>query len=1380
MRTIWVSIFLLVFNFSAKTQLKFERPPESQITANALFDHFTSKDGLPDNRIRSIFQDSKGFIWFGTMNGLCKYDGYNFKQFYKTEDAASISGNWTCEIVEDKAQNLWIGTLDGLNLFNIKEETFTRFKSLPNNPNSLLSNRISTLCIDKVGKIWIGTELGLTTYNPHNGKFTSLTQYPFNTNICKIINSYDDFIWIIVKAGIVHYNIKNNTYSFYQPKIISNRYGDRYWSAYEVGKDLYIATTNNGLLKLKYDAGKKYYLPVEHLNSFANTKETLEKEEVFDVCRSRSGEFWIATGRGLGKIEHIGEPNATLNFYTNNASNNKSLSNNTVYKVFEDFNNNLWCGTEFGLNKLNLELLPFHYYTFKNPKSLCQVRSISTIDGNNIWLGTSISGIYNYNLSTGLTKKLQFSVQQSTFNFNFQRSIFIDKDNSIHVGTLGGSYIIKAGKVSNVPEEVGGAGVYAYLKDSKKNLWIGTNSGLYKINSKGENTKYLPDLKNTFSLNAKFVRSLYEDHNGFIWVGFDNGGLSYYDPTTDQFTNIVTNDGKKTITGKLIYAITGSTPNVLWVGSEAGLNRVDLELTAGHKYKLKIKTYDESNGLSDKCVNGILSDSKGYLWISTIKGLLRFNIAKEKFQNYLPALTFSFSCAHKYSENMLLFGTLDGFIIFDPQHISTNISPPNVIISDLKLFNKEVHIKDQFNAQTILSEAISETKEITFNYKNNVFTLGFTGLHYSDPEDNSYAYKMEGFDKDWITTKASNRSATYTNLDPGTYFFQVKASNSFGSWSKNPSVIKITILNPPWKSWWAITIYIFLLVGCFYLIFRYLSLQSRQRQKIKFEQMEKDHLKNLNDMKLEFFTDISHEFRTPLSLIVGPVEDLLLTGDTTGPVKQKLQLVHRNCNSLLYLLEELMTFQKMDQGMLKLKLKKANIAEFVKTVAENFEQYAIKQQITLTFYNKISALDTWFDPDKLEMVLNNLIFNAFKFTKTKGVITVTTVMDHLGPVQTTNRPVSNQASWFKIMIEDNGKGIPHDEIEHIFERFYQGESNKKGSGIGLSLSKSLIELHKGSIVVKSDPGVKTCFSIFLPIAKINQYNTSNDHKNDTDLTDVSLIFEDDYIQADSSLVGVMDNANKPDLLIVDDNPEVLDFLELIFKNTYNVTRAINGVAALNCIKLHEPALIISDVIMPEMDGITLCKIVKRQLNTFHIPFIILTAKSTTKNAVEGIEIGADDYIPKPFHPEFLKVRVEKLIENQKRIIEKFRSLSAIPELLPDNPMDEIFLGKITDCIKKHIDNDEFSVEELGSIIGMSRSNLFRKLKAVTGQTPIEFIYFIRLKYALDLLLERKLNVSEIAYEVGFKNPSSFSKSFKKQFGRSPTEYLNEIILANRH
>ncbi len=1346
---------------------------ENAIVPSLLFKRFYTSNGLPDERIRSLYQDTKGFLWIGTMNGISRYDGYTFKNFFRTQNKKGIIGNWAYEITEDKAHNIWIATNEGLSKFDQQKETFLNY-TLPDKIVGQRSNRINTLHFDEAGMLWLGSKNGLLQFNPTNAIFKKINAYPLNLNISKIIASANGYMWVATDDGVVHYNLQNDKHNVYKIDIKPSPYGDKVWSLLETNNDLYIATAAEGLLILPFNNYTKNYDGIKPFNTFSSGNETLENTQVFDIKTSINGDMWLGTVKGVAKIEKNIRGTPTISFYRNNIVNNKSISSDRVYKVFIDKTNVLWCGTEVGLNKLDLNSLPFHYFTFANQKLADQVKSIYTIDGNNIWLSTFSKGFLNYNIATNTSNA--FNVQPEQSFYNGTRSIFIT-DNNAWVGTLNGVVKMPIGTKASYQNLLAGHVVFVIYKDKKQAIWVGTNNGLFKVKPDGSIEKITFNPTKNGTSRSLFVRSIFEDSNGNIWIGFENEGVAIVDNATNKLDIVSTNKEGETVLGNTIYTIAEYPKNTIWLGAESGLTKVIMPANGKNITNAFIKTYSEQNGLPDKSISGILNDDDGNLWISTIKGLVKFDVQKEVFQNYLPNLYFSYSCCYKLNNHQLFFGTSDGFITFDPEKIFADTMQPTVSIADIKLFNKSVKIDEQFNGDIILKEAISNIKKIELNYRNNVFTIDFAALHFANPEKNSFAYKMEGFDKDWIQASASNRSATYTNLDAGTYTFKLKAANYLGVWNSVPTELQITILPPPWKTWWAYLFYLITTVSILYIISRYALIQVRQRQQLVYEKIEKEQLKKLDEMKTQFFTDISHEFRTPLSLIVGPAEEMLTSENLTTEVKNKTQLIHRNSKKLLYLIDELMTFQKLDEGKLQLKSQQQEMVAFTKDIYKNFLHLAEKKEINFTLTTDKELYPINIDAGKMEMVLNNLLFNAFKYVPQKGTININIQQSSISALPSI--PKVPYQNWLCISIEDNGKGISTADFSHLFERYFQSTTAAKGTGVGLSLTKNLVELHNGIITAKSEPGIKTSFSFFLPldimplivesnIDKVLEKNYTLDYNVD-DLVDDAILDRVNHIKSKKT---------KQSLLLVDDNIEVLDYLEMVFQNQYNIARTVNGLEAIDYLKNNEPDLIISDVMMPEMNGTELCQKLKTNINFSHIPLILLTAKATVENTLEGLQFGADDYIPKPFNPDILKAKVANFIEAQKRIIQKFTSADSsviIPKDITRNPLDEEFLQNVIDAITKNLDNEEYSVEELGSDVAMSRSNLFRKLKAVTGQTPIEFIYNFRLRKAMEMLLERKLSVSQISFEVGFKSPSSFTKSFKKQFGKSPTDFLNNAI-----
>ena len=1347
------SFFHFVLIISLSPLYAFGRQTMAVISPGVRFDRYFSDHGLPDNRVRNLYQDSKGYIWVGTMNGLCRFDGYVFRKFNSNKAPGSITATWAYAIAEDSNSDLYIGTRYGLSKFIRSSESFVSLGKERGTARHL-DGPVSALLL-KNKKLWVGTPKGLLRFDPSTGISKKFTSYPLDLSISKIIASSGDYIWLGTNEGIVRFNVTTFEFQFFKNNIRANPYGDRIWALLEDNKCLYIGTGGEGLLKLRFDTvgNKKFEFKRVEISSASG--KSLKGTQVFDVVKSARGDLWLATEEGLGKIKDI-EREPALEHFTNNALDKNSISNNIIYKLLIDRNGILWCGTELGLNKTDLNLLAFQYFTFNGIGSADMVRSIASADGTNIFLGTASSGLFKYNTNTGNSSMLRFGAEK--LPFNAFRSLYIDRG-ALWAGTLGGAFRVSTTGTATASSPVNDHATFATLRDSKGNFWIGTNKGLYKLDPQGEQVdpgagKDVPKIVKT-----GFVRQIYEDKKGNIWLGFENGGLVVINSATGTYLKFDAGSDEKRLLGNNILAITEYPANVIWVGTEAGLNKISFP--GGDPKVFKLKSFGEEDGLPDKSVNGILASDKGLLWISTIKGLARLDVKNSSFQTYLSNVNFSIGSCYKVSNHKLLFGTNNGFIAFNPGEIPAGGDGPVAAISELKLFNQPVEIGKVFNDDVILRNGLSSTEEIQLNYRNNVFTIGFTALHYSNPEENTYSYKMEGFDDHWISADASTRAATYTNLDPGTYFFKVRAANYMNNWSRKPAVLKVTILPPPWKTWWAILLYVVLFNVLLFVLIRYVLIQSRQRQELQYQKVEKEQLKRLNEMKVNFFTNVSHEFRTPLTLISAPVEELMCAPDMGSEERSKVNFIYRNCKKLLQLLDELMTFQKAEQGMLKLKVVQMNISFFLQTIYINFQPLAERYKVQFRLDNTVGDRIVSFDPDRLEMVLNNLISNALKFTSEGGDVSLIVTEEHM-PGQSSDRFVS-------IIVQDNGRGISADELPYVFNRFYS-EHNKKGTGVGLALSKTLVELHGGSIDAESIPGTKTIFRVRLPMnQQIPLQSTPIDY------LPGSNIYIEEQINVTAGVIGA-ERAVEHDLLIVDDNNEILDYLQLMFTGRYRITRAINGKDALDKLKEAEPDLIVSDLMMPVMDGNELCSIIKSDLKTSHIPFILLTAKATDEDKLQGLHTGADDYIPKPFHPEILKVRVEKMIEANKRIIEKYKGDGVIiPKDIAKNPLDEKFLQNVLDTINLNMSNDEFSVEDLGEAVFMSRSHLFRKLKAITGQTPIELIYQVRIKRSMELLLARKLSISEIAYEVGFKNPSSFTSSFKKQYGKSPKEYLSDIL-----
>ncbi|MET1057830.1 MAG: two-component regulator propeller domain-containing protein [Pedobacter sp.] len=1369
---LYLILFLMGMSLAASPQNA--EGPGDKIIPDLLFDRFSNKEGLPENRIRSIFQDSRGYLWVGTMNGIGKYDGYGFRKYYNQNSSSSISGNWAFAICEDAAGNIWIGTLSGLNVFDSKKEKFKSYKNTPSDKSSLFSNKITALHFDPSGKLWVGTQDGLARFDPVTGKFQTFKQSPLNTYISKIIKSEGDQIWIATASGVVQYNTKTNVSNFYQLKVKPDPYGNYFWSLMEDKGDLYIATATQGMIRLGYDAQTGRYQQNKDLNIYPD--QDLSHTEVFDLCKSPSGDLWLATDQGLARIQKPGTTAAKLHLYKNNPLNGQSLSHNTVYQVFIDRTNNLWCGTEMGLNKLDLNALSFQYFTFQDPRAEDQVRSLYSINGRDIWMGTARNAIYKYNLVQNTTQT--FRLNHLSPAFNSHRSLYVDEHNQVYLGTLGGALQLNQQQPNSSVKISEGGAVFAFLKDRRGNLWLGKNDGLLQIKKDGSHVTYKHDPKDMQSLSSSFVRSLFEDHNGKIWIGFETSGLSYFDPLTGKFIRVSGNKAGEHVSGNIIYSILEHPKNVLWAGSESGLNKLTLQGQRKGLYRLRIRNYFEKDGLPDKSVNGILTEKGNFLWISSIKGLARMDIAREQFEPYLPTLNFSFSCAYKFSPHQLLFGTSDGILIFDPDKISKSHVLPEVMISELKLFNEEVAIDSTYNGEIILEQSLNHTREISLGYKNNVFTLGFIGLHFSDPANNSYAYQMEGFDKDWIYTTANERSITYTNLDPGTYYFKVKAANNYGKWNQRPAVLKINILPPPWETWWAIVAYLIILSVLTVLLTNFLTKKSKQRNALETERLLRLKDVAIHQEQLSFFTNITHELQTPLTLINGSIERFFYRNSRMVNQPKEayfLSVVHQQSSRLTYLVNQLLDFRKAEAGHLKSQESYLDVSSLLANIAELFVPLCDKKNLEYSI-EVDPGIVGWMDKDKLEKIIFNLLSNAFKHSDQNQSIIFEVSRDP-------------NKDMLQIVVKNSGCQLSPVQLSKIFEQFFvvdSGQSDKYSNGIGLAFTRELVKLLKGTINALNENNW-IIFKVILPLLNKVKAQAEPDVVQSPLAHTPSYLLRsitannDDHEQLSTkennkrALIAGLEQTEKKSILIVEDEPAIRFLLKDLLEENYILYEAENGRQAIELLMIVTPNLIISDVMMPEVNGLELCYKVKNSPDTCHIPFILLSARGSIEQKTEGYDAGADAYIPKPFDTMHLLVRVRKLLEYRQRLHDIFKtegpSVGLEEKNLADN--DKRFLNNLVQIIQENLEDTEMDAAFLESRLAISKMQLYRKLKSLSNMTPGEFIKHIRLHHTVHLLQSTQLTVSEIFYRSGFNNQSHFYREFKKRFQCSPSEYRSQ-------
>ncbi len=900
--------------------------------------------------------------------------------------------------------------------------------------------------------------------------------------------------------------------------------------------------------------------------------------------------------------------------------------------------------------------------------------------------------------------------------------------------------------------------------DSNGDLWIGvSNGGLDKL-VKGSTgfIHYKTDPKNPKSISPKTIFAINEDQSGNLWVGSDGGGLSILDKNKEKFIHFKNDPGNSfSLSHNSVSVIHKDKNGTLWIGtSGGGLNKFN---SADKSFK----RFKEKDGLPNDMICGILEDDDGNLWISTYKGLSRFNPQTEKFRNFgvedgLQGNEFNNWAFCKRKNGMMYFGGTNGVSFFHPDSLKYNLAVPPVIITDFQLLHKPVAIGyDTLLNRTVLEKSITETKLLELSYDENIISFEMAALDFHNPEKNQYAYFLEGFDKHWTQTSAASREITYTNLDPGEYTLRIKGSNNDGVWNEAGTSLDIIIYPPWWATWWSYMLYGFVFILVFVTSTRIYLHRHRLSTQLVLEQEHAKKLEEVDKLKSNFYANISHEFRTPLMLILGPVEKLAfkLVDEES---KKQTGLIKGNAKMLLNLINQLLDLSRLEAKKLKLNASLGNIAHYVKGLVKEFEQIAEQRDISLNILMEKENIDAYFDKEKMERIITNVMSNSIKFTPRGGRITV--------------KLTDTSHNEVEIIVRDSGVGIPKSELTRIFDRFYQVDGSHtrehEGTGIGLALTKELIELHKGQILVDSVEGHWTEVKIYFPLGRehltddeISESSESDLHKNDSTegftITDSVCEEIDDENLIDKTIV-----------LIVEDNPDVRDYIKDDLKEIYHVEEAANGEQGLRKAQKCIPDLIVSDVMMPKMDGYEMTRQLRQDEKTSHIPIILLTAKSDRDSKLEGLGLGADDYLTKPFDTQELLARIKNLIETRRLLQEKFGTGTVVlhkPEKEKLNCLNQQFLDRVMMVIDKHIAEEEFSIEEFGKDVGMSRSQMHRKLKALTGKSTSLYLRTVRLAKAKQMIENQTGTISEISYQVGFSSPAYFSRCFKEEFGFTPSE-----------
>ncbi|MBV4360662.1 hybrid sensor histidine kinase/response regulator transcription factor [Pinibacter aurantiacus] len=1313
------------------------------------------EQGLSNNAVTAIYQDYRGFMWVGTYDGLNRFDGYSFRVFRNIiGDSTSLSTNMISSIDGDAQHNIWIGTDNGVNVFDPVTETFFKpvYRSL-NGTTQSIQGEIPVIKSIDGSNILVGTRRsGLLVFK--NNSREGL-QIPLETAGGKLFNYHIHTIeydvrrkraWVFVEDyGLFLYDMQQQRLQKINGDILQ-----AYSMKADVTGNLWIGTEKE---LVYFNAGSntftRNYLPLKGtvVTLFVDEQQTL----------------WIGCdGAGVYKLS----PGATTAEFYRSANGSSPINSNAVYAIYGDKEGRKWIGTmRGGLNVVEPHPLLFQnvwYEDKKNDPIENFILSFCEDADHNIFIGTDGAGLRYWNRrNNSYTSYKHDPANNASISSNFITSIIKDETGDIWISTwFGGVNRLKKNSrsfehLSLVNEKTKSPEVNAWLvfEDVQKNIWASTSNdgSLYLFNkslNKFENLD--PAIVN--------LQSIAEDHNGNLWGG-NYTSLINIDKKNKQhhFFNI----------GHTIRYIYEDKKQRFWLGTQdAGLLLFD-------RKNGTYKQFTTSDGLPSNTVLRMLEDKQGNLWLSTYNGIARFDPESATFTNFthsdgLQSNQFSFNAALALSSGEFLFGGIKGFNVFYPDSISYQQPKKDLFLTGIKVENKPIE-----KEQSLITERDLETiKMITLPYDKATISLDFVGLDYSGAEKIKYAYFLQGWDKTWNFLKGS-RTANYSRLQEGKYIFKVRTSRADGRWSAEEQLLQITVLPPWYRTWWAYLAYVALISTLIYAYIRYTRRQERLKYEVKLAHLENEKDKELTEKKLSFFTNISHEFRTPLSLIIDPLKKVIENQDE-NPFKDEVNVAYRNSRRLLSLVDQLLLFRKADSGADVLKISKLNTTELCTDVFQCFWQQAKARNIDyrLTMDEDTDAL--YADHEKIEIALFNLLSNAFKFTPDGGTIEF---------------KVTQTADQIKMTISDAGCGISQSDVSRIFNKFQQATASpnqKTGFGIGLFLVNHFVENHYGTVSVKSEPQKGSEFSISLKkgTAHLNGYMISEQNNHSHQLLEELSVeapasFQKEApVQVEKGKTAEEVITDKKTILIVDDNPEISEYLRHIFEDKYCLYIAENGLAGLNMAIEHRPDLVISDINMDGLDGLELCAKIKQSDSLGHIPVILLTAASSSETKLKGIEGGADDYITKPFDSQLLQARVETILKNRSQLQKFFFDNITLQESSVKVPAEyREFLRKCIKVVEENLDDEDFNVQKFAKCMGMSRSSLYDKVKLISGQSLNAFVRSIRLRRAAVLMIKHNMNVNQAAYQVGIVDTRYFREQFNKLFGMVPSEYIKKYRTA---
>lgn len=1321
---------------------------------------------LFNKKVNTLFIDSFGFLWIGSNSGLYKYDGHNITEYqYDVFDPYSLPNNTINSILEDDFNNLWIGSESYLICFDRKEN---KFKGFLKNRTSIVKNK------SKNGEIWVKLEnYGLLKVQSEkdinniklNAEFSSqLISDIYKLEKQQISLVEDNFgrSWIGTEDGIYKLNTQGEiTPTTFKETIVNMKL---------YGNNQIISITPNDIYILGYNKSDSNLEVLEH---YSNILKELDSNTTLSTVaiNPKNNELWIGTSSGLIKGNRNNNQ-YDFSYYTND-SHNTNLLNNTITSTIYDSYGNLWIGSFKGINKYLGRTPLFEFYEFYPHNSL--VNSINNLDANTILIGLS-NGLFNFDKKDNSYSKIDSNIETANvIRKNFDKTeLFIADDLNIYTTK---NYKPNSSKLDLLKIKTYKNLITDIIPISKNEIWVALwDQGLDIINSENSLSKFKQQILEKLKNNHTSTILLTTKNK--LWIGTRGEGLYIIDLIKESYKHYLPTL-ENGLTSNAILSLYEDKNGNIWIGTRGGgLNMYETKLN-------KFKNFKETKTNNPKIVSAIQEDINGNIWMSTRDGIAMLNLITERFMTFgvedgINENQFVFnSSASNTQKRILYFGCADGFYsVYPDKLIPQNIVPKTVITSFSTL--GKVYENNSDNALSPVNKInINSDEPIVLPYDQNNIYVNFSSLDLTAPNKNEYAYKLEGLNNYWIYTNASNRSANYNDLPPGKYTFKAKSSNSDGIWNEEPSEVSFSIAPPIWKSNWAIFGYIIVSILILYinsiLIKRWYLLKKNLVKETISREKDNEH----NRMRMIFFTDISHELRTPLSLILGTIEKVVKEKKfTLSPLTS--QRIYNNTLRMNRLINQIMDIRKFDEGKFKLKISKNDIVRDINTIKNAFNDFANNYNISYNFISENKEIKGWYDVDLLEKILFNLLSNAFKYTKEEGEISVK--LELIKPKNTLINSHILNGKHIKCSVRDNGVGIPKKDLEFIFDRYYQATKSQRnqipGTGIGMELVSKLIERHHGIITVESEENNFTEFTFYLPISK-NKYPKNERSETGTPLKrnfiknsefqiieEVSSKLEEHQIQSQKS--------KKPKILIVEDNDDLRQMVKAELSSEFNIIEASNGKIGYETALKEKPELIISDILMPISDGISMLKQIKKNPELVNIPIFMLTAKNSTETKVECLSLGANDYIEKPFSLDFLQWKIKNTFKTRKELKEKYSKLiTTAPVDIQIDSNDEKFIKKLIKIIEENMSNNILNVEFLAAEIGMSRANLYRKVQVILNDTPVNFIKTIKLKRAAQLLKKNKIYISEIAYMTGFNNQKYFSKCFNKEFGISPTEYIKK-------